>query len=58
MEPSTGASTTMTILARELAAPSWKVLTEALFPALQYSLKNNGKKPAMTVVANAELAQS
>ena len=40
------------------AMPSCAVLTEASAPALQNCLKKTGKKPAMTVVANAELAQS
>ena len=40
------------------ARPSRKVLTDASAPALQYCLKKTGKKPAMTVVAKAELAQS
>ena len=34
------------------------MLTEASAPALQNSLKNTGKNPAITVVAKAELAQS
>jgi hypothetical protein len=34
------------------------VLTAASPPALQYCLKNTGKNPAITVVANAEFAQS
>jgi len=38
--------------------PSLEVLTLASTPLLQYCLKNNGKKPAMTVVAKAELAKS
>ena len=46
------------MLAAELAAPNWNVLTVAVVPALQYCLKKRGKKPAMTVVAKAELAQS
>jgi hypothetical protein len=41
-----------------LAIPSRKVLTAGSTPAFQYSLKNRGKNPAMTVVANAEFAQS
>ena len=39
-------------------SPRRKVLTDASAPVLQYCLKKTGKKPAMTVVANAELAQS
>jgi hypothetical protein len=34
------------------------VLSVATTPAFQYSLKNTGKNPAITVVANAEFAQS
>jgi hypothetical protein len=45
-------------LAVALATPSWKVLTVTSLPALQYFLKKSGKKPASTVVAKAELAQS
>ena len=50
--------TAITKLEMPLARPSRKVLTATSAPALQYCLKNTGKKPAMTVVANAELAQS
>jgi hypothetical protein len=39
----------------ELAIPNLAVLST---PALQNCLKNMGKKPAMTVVAKAEFAQS
>ena len=34
------------------------MLSVASAPALQYCLKKSGKNPAITVVANAELAQS
>ncbi len=47
-----------TKLAMPFARPSLKVLSVATTPAFQYCLKNSGKKPAMTVVANDELAQS
>jgi hypothetical protein len=53
-----GAAATMTRLAMELATPSRKVLSTAGLPALQYCLKKIGKKPAITVVAKAESAQS
>ena len=42
----------------EFAKPSCAVLVTASDPALQYSLKNTGKNPAITVVAKTELAQS
>jgi hypothetical protein len=38
--------------------PRRNVLTVAAVPSLQYCLKKTGKKPAMTVVANDEFAQS
>ena len=56
--PSSGAATSRKALASELAKPSRAVLTTASAPSLQYSLKNTGKKPAITVVAKTELAQS
>ena len=56
--PSTGAATRMKALAMELAKPSCAVLVTASLPTLQYSLKNTGKNPAITVVANTEFAQS
>jgi hypothetical protein len=34
------------------------VVSSVSAPALQYWLKNTGKNPAITVVANAELPQS
>ena len=48
----------MKTLAIEFANPSWAVLTTASDSALQYCLKKTGKNPAITVVANTELAQS
>ena len=48
----------ITRLARAFASPSQKLLVVAATSALQYCLKNRGKKPAMTVVAKAEFAQS
>ena len=56
--PSSGAASTMNRLATALPIPSWKVLAVLSRPLAQYCLKNNGKKPAITVVAKAELAQS
>ncbi len=44
--------------AHELAMPSFIVLAATSAPWLQYCLKKRGKKPAITVVAKAELAQS
>ena len=41
-----------------LAMPSRNVLSVGSLPALQNCLKNTGKKPAITVVAKAEFAQS
>jgi hypothetical protein len=42
----------------EFARPKRKVLVVTSTSTFQYFLKNKGKKPAMTVVAKAELAQS
>ena len=53
-----GASTIIRVLAAELPTPSQKVLSVAPRPPAQYSLKKTGKKPAITVVAKAELPQS
>jgi hypothetical protein len=47
-----------TRLLSPLAMPRRYVLSVATTPAFQYCLKNTGKKPAMTVVAKAEFAQS
>ena len=56
--PSSGAARAMTRLPDPLRIPSRNVLTAASVPTLQYCLKKIGKNPAITVVANAELAQS
>ncbi len=56
--PRSGAMNATTKLAIPLAIPSLKVLSVAATPTFQYCLKNSGKKPAMTVTAKAELAQS
>ena len=45
-------------LALETATPSQNVLSVADCPLLQKSLKKIGKNPAITVVENAEFAQS
>jgi hypothetical protein len=45
-------------LATPLAIPKRNVLSVAGTPAFQNCLKNRGKKPAMTVQAKDELAQS
>jgi hypothetical protein len=58
MAPSSGALSMMTRLAAELALPRRNVLSVAALPTAQYCLKKTGKKPAITVVAKAELAQS
>ena len=56
--PIRGAASTTSRAALELTAPSQNVLSILSSPAAQYCLKNTGKNPAMTVVANAELPQS
>ncbi len=56
--PSTGANKATMIPAMEFARPNLAVLIVVSVPALQNCLKNTGKKPAMTVVAKAEFAQS
>ena len=56
--PSKGAPKAIKAEAIVLAIPSRKVLSVTSTPTLQYCLKNTGKNPAITVVANAELAQS
>ncbi len=56
--PSTGAIKAIRALAMPLVSPRRKVLSVTATPAFQCCLKNTGKKPAITVVANAELAQS
>ncbi|MEW8462119.1 MAG: hypothetical protein AB2653_17580, partial [Candidatus Thiodiazotropha endolucinida] len=56
--PNSGARHTTMMLATELANPNRKVLSVATTSALQYCLKKIGKKPAITVVAKAEFAQS
>src|SRR5689334_6955580 len=56
--PSTGESSATIRPAAEFAVPRCKVLSDALVPAPQYCLKNTGTKPAITVVAKAELATS
>ena len=58
MLPSIGAMSIKIKPAPELAMPKYKVLSLAATPLAQYSLKKMGKKPAMTVVEKAELAQS
>ena len=42
----------------ELARPSRNVVSVASASALQYCFKNSGKNADITVMANAELAQS
>jgi hypothetical protein len=56
--PSNGANIATIRLAVETETPSQKVLSVGWLPSLQKSLKKIGKKPAMTVVAKAEFAQS
>src|SRR6186713_964650 len=56
--PSAGAINAMSRLASELVRPRRNEVSEASAPAPQYSLNRIGAKPAITVVLNAELAQS
>ncbi len=56
--PSHGAITASTKLETPLAIASQKVLVVASCPAARYCLKNSGKNTTITVVANAEFAQS
>ena len=56
--PITGALKAINKPTRELAEPITKVLSESDKFDAQYDLKKMGKKPAITVVAKAELAQS
>src|SRR5882757_2374897 len=59
MAPRVGARIATTKLLTPLTQPSLKVLSAAGTPTgVQYALKNTGKKPAITVVAKAEFAQS
>ena len=58
MAPNRGADNATSTAAALLAAPSRNVDTVTSAPALQCCLKKIGNKPAMTVVANAELPQS
>jgi hypothetical protein len=58
MEPSSGHSTKASKAAEEVVIPSQKVLSVGGRFFAQYSLRNTGKKAAITVVAKAELATS
>src|SRR5699024_8910011 len=58
MAPTSGARNNTTRLASELPTPKYSVLVASDCPALHQVLKKTGKKPAITVVAKAELAQS
>ena len=58
MAPMKGAIAAITMEAIELANPRYHVLSVTLSTLDQYSLKNTGKNPAITVVAKALLAQS
>src|SRR4051812_29689518 len=58
MAPMSGATSATMRLAVPLARPNRNVLSVAGTPAFQNCLKNRGKKPAMTVQANEEFAQS
>ena len=56
--PSMGANKTTNMPAIEFAIPNLAVLIVVSTPTHQYCLKKIGKKPAIIVVAKAELAQS
>src|SRR3981081_899561 len=58
MAPTKGAISATRKLAVPFAMPRRKVLSVAGTPAFQKFLKKSGKKPAMTVVAKEEFAQS
>ena len=56
--PNKGAIKTITSPAKELAVPSKAVDVASSRSPAQYDLKKRGKKPAKTVVAKTEFAQS
>ena len=56
--PKKGAIRTINNPDKEFAIPSMPVLSASVKLLAQKLLKNKGKNPAMTVVANAEFAQS
>ncbi len=56
--PMSGAISATMTLAMPFARPRRNVLSVASTPAFQNCLKYSGKNPAITVVANAEFAQS
>ena len=56
--PKKGAMSTINNPDKEFATPSMPVLSESVRLLAQKLLKNKGKNPAITVVANAEFAQS
>src|SRR5881397_1390237 len=58
LSPILGERSAMTIPPIELARPSRKVVIVASAPSLQYCFRNSGKNADITVMANAELAQS
>src|SRR6267378_5578437 len=58
MAPRTGERSAMTMLPKELARPNRNVVSVASAPSLQYCFRKSGKKADITVMANAELAQS
>lgn len=58
IEPKNGAINATIIEAIEFANPNLAVVSTFETPALQYAPKKIGKKPAITVVAKAEFAQS
>src|SRR5712691_8759876 len=56
--PRIGERSAMTMLPMELARPNRNVVSVASAPSLQYCFRKRGKKADITVMANAELAQS
>ena len=56
--PSQGAVSASTRLEMPFAVPNQTVLVVGAMPAASVCLKNTGKNATITVVANAELAQS
>jgi hypothetical protein len=56
--PRIGESSAIAMPPMELASPSRKVVIVASTPALQYCFRKSGKNADITVMANAEFAQS
>src|ERR1700694_1176224 len=58
MAPRIGERSAITMLPMELARPNRNVVIVASAPSLQYCFRNSGKNADITVIANAEFAQS